>query len=129
MAVTKISSEDWDDLNREVRIDLEKCAKITRVDLHQYTVAIYIGGLVVSSYFKIEAWQGDVLQFEVAADYRERSSVASWIGEFVGKTVSACTCSDIGIRMSVCEDYVLIFRRDEGESFEIHSETIFPSVF
>ena len=126
----KISSENWVDLNSKLRIALEDSTKIDRVVLHEYQVCVGIGQLEICSFFKIEAWQGDVLLFDIDADYRKRSPRAFRIGEIVGKTASACICSDTGIRISMSDDCVLIFRRDDAmESGTISSEAINVAVF
>lgn len=118
--VVNMSFESWDDLNNELRIGLEKWSDINRVEFHENRVCVgFSGGATVCSYFKIEAWQDDVLLFEVAADYRERSPQAFRIGEIVGKTISACICSDTGVRISVSSGFVLIFQCGEMESFAI----------
>jgi len=121
----KISSENWDDLNAKLRISLEYSPRIDRVVLHEYQVCVGIDDLEICSDLKIEAWQGNVLLFDIDADYRKRSPRAFRICEIIGKTVSACTCCDTGVRISMSDDYMLIFRRDVSmESGTITSESV-----
>jgi hypothetical protein len=125
MEEMSISSESWDDLNAKLRKSLEYSTTIDRLEFHLGQVRVGIGDLEVCSNLKIEAWQGDVLLFDVDADYRKRSSRAFQICEIVGKTVSSCTCCDAGVRISMSDDCILIFRRDGSmESGTITSEVV-----
>ena len=126
----KIRSENWVDLNNELRIALEHSTKIDRVVLHEHQVCVGIDQLEICSHLKIEAWQGGVLLFDIDADYRKRSPQAFRIGEIVGRTASACTCCDTGVRISMSDDYIVIFRRDDSnESGSISSATIALAMF
>ena len=121
---------NWDGLNCELRRALEIESRIDRLELHQYSIGLGIDSLYICSYSKIEAWQGDVLLFDIDADYRKRSLHGFRICEIVGKRISLCTCRDSGVHIAMADDHVLIFRRDDSmESGSINAANIFPSMF
>ncbi len=120
-----LSAEEFVEVNELLRAHLKKWPTIDRVEIHEYQVCIGITGLDIACVHKIEARQGDVLLYEIDADYRKRSAAGFRLCVIVGKDVADCTFRDTELYLSIMGDYDLIFRRDEpgGESYLISSSS------
>jgi len=119
-----LSAEEFAELSEELRAHFKKWPTIDRVQFHEYSVLVGISGLDIASIFKIEAWEGDVLLYELDADYRKRSAAGFRLCEIIGEDIANCTFRNTELVLTIVDGYDLVFRRNEdGESYEIMSSS------